>query len=137
MSKEIILEERNRSSRPEVFLRKSVLKICSKFTGEHPCRGVISIELQGKFIEIALRHGCFPVNLLHIFRTTFSRNTSLWLLLFPSLFLSVHWIQVKEFFNIKAQFLGVNIYLKKMKKYILKNIIDVFYHTLINMAFLQ
>ena len=24
-----------RSSRPEVFLRKAVLKICSKFTGEH------------------------------------------------------------------------------------------------------
>ena len=28
-----------RNSRPEVFLGKSVLKICSKFTGEHPCRG--------------------------------------------------------------------------------------------------
>ena len=27
-----------RSSRPEVFLRRRVLKICSKFTGEHPCR---------------------------------------------------------------------------------------------------
>ena len=27
-----------RSSRPEVFLGKGVLKICSKFTGEHPCR---------------------------------------------------------------------------------------------------
>ena len=26
-----------RSSRPEVFLGKRVLKICSKFTGEHPC----------------------------------------------------------------------------------------------------
>ena len=28
------------------------------------------------FIEIALRHGCSPVNLLHIFRTPFPRNTS-------------------------------------------------------------
>ena len=27
-----------RSSRPEMFLRKGVLKICSNFTGEHPCR---------------------------------------------------------------------------------------------------
>ena len=27
-----------------------------------------------KFIEIALRHGCSPVNLLHIFRTPFPRN---------------------------------------------------------------
>ena len=28
------------------------------------------------YIEIALRHDCFPVNLLHIFRTPFSKNTS-------------------------------------------------------------
>ena len=32
-------------------------------------------------IEIALRRGCSPVNLLHIFRTPFCRNTSGWLLL--------------------------------------------------------
>ena len=31
--------------------------------------------------EITLRHGCSPVNLLHIFRTPFTRNTSGWLLL--------------------------------------------------------
>ena len=30
---------------PEVFLLKGVLKICSKFTGEHPCRSVISIKM--------------------------------------------------------------------------------------------
>ena len=70
-----------RSSRPEVFLRKAVPKICSKFTGEQPCRNAISIKLQSNFIEIALRHGCSPVNLLHIFRTLFPRNTSEWLLL--------------------------------------------------------
>ena len=44
-----------RSSPPEVFLGKGVLKICSKFTGEHPCRSVISIKLHS--------------SLLHIFRT--------------------------------------------------------------------
>ena len=27
------------------------------------------------FIEITLRHGCFPINLLHIFRTPFPKNT--------------------------------------------------------------
>ena len=74
-----------RSSHPEVFLRKGVLEICSKFTGEHPCRGGISITLNGNFIEITLRHGCSPVNLQHIFRTPFPRNTHLgdcfWLLL--------------------------------------------------------
>ena len=56
---------------PEVFLEKGVLKICSKFTGVHPCRSVISIKLLCNFIEIALRHGYPPVNLLHIFRTPF------------------------------------------------------------------
>ena len=30
-----------RNSRPGVFLRKGVMKICSKFTGEHPSRSVI------------------------------------------------------------------------------------------------
>ena len=70
-----------RSSRPELFLRKGVLKICSKFTGEHPCRSVISMKLLCNFIEVALRHGCSPVNLLHIFRTAFLKNTSGWLLL--------------------------------------------------------
>ena len=31
-----------RSSPPEMFLGKCILKICSKFTGKHPCRSVIS-----------------------------------------------------------------------------------------------
>ena len=59
-----------------------VLKICSKFTVEHPCRSVISIKLQSNFIEITLWHGCFPVNLLHMFRTPFLRNTCRLMLLY-------------------------------------------------------
>ena len=54
-------------------IKKVVLKICSKFTGEHTYRSVISIKLLCKFIEITLRHGCSPVNLMYIFRTTFLR----------------------------------------------------------------
>ena len=57
------------SNHPEVFLGKGVLKICSKFTGEH-------------LIEIALWHGRSPVNLRHFFRTHFLKNTSRWLLQF-------------------------------------------------------
>ena len=68
------------SSHPAEFLGKGALKICSKVTGEHPCRSAISIKLRRNFIEIALRHGCSPVNLLHIFRTPFVKNTSGWLL---------------------------------------------------------
>ena len=71
----------DRSSHPEVLSRKGVLKICSKFTGEQPWWSGISIKLQSSFIEIALRHGCSPVNLLQFFRTPFLRNTSRWLLL--------------------------------------------------------
>ena len=57
-----------RSSRPEVFLGKGVLKMCSKFTEEHLC-------------QIALRHRCSRVSFLYIFRKPFPNNTSGWLLL--------------------------------------------------------
>ena len=71
-----------RCSHPEVFLGKGVLKICTKFTGEHPCQKAI--------IEIVLWHGCSPVNLLHIFGTYFLKNTSWRLLLsFPRKILNV------------------------------------------------
>ena len=47
----------DRSSRPEVFLEKDALKICSRFTGEHPCRSVISVKLlcTGKYVYTRLK----------------------------------------------------------------------------------
>ena len=65
-----------RSSPPGECLGKGVLKISSKFTGEHPCRSAISIKLPCNIIKIALWHGCSPVNLLDILRTPFLKNTS-------------------------------------------------------------
>ena len=65
-----------------MFLGKGAPKICSKFTGEHPCRSAISIKLQSNFIEITFQHGCPLVNLLHIFRTPFPKNIYGRLLLF-------------------------------------------------------
>ena len=62
-------------------LRKGLLKIYSKFTGEHLYRSGISIKLQSNFIEFTLWCGCSPVNWRHIFRTAFPRNTPGWLLL--------------------------------------------------------
>ena len=95
-----------RSSPPEVFLGKGVLKIYSKFTGEHPCRSVISIKLESNFVEITLRHGCSPVNLLHSFRTPFLKNTSGRLLLdLNELIMSVTWKSAK---NIKQDIAGFN-----------------------------
>ena len=64
-----------RSSSPGVFLGKCVMKICIKFTGEDPCWSLISIKLLCNFIKIRLRHACSTVNLLHIFRTPFHKNT--------------------------------------------------------------
>ena len=52
----------SRSNHPEVFLVKDVQKICSRFTGEHPYQSLILIKLQS--------------NLLHIFRTLFTKNSS-------------------------------------------------------------
>ena len=68
-------------SPPEVFLEKGVLKICRKFTREHPYQSAISINLQSNFVEITLQHGCSPANLLHISRAPFPVNTSEGLLL--------------------------------------------------------
>ena len=50
------------------------LKKCSIFTRKHPWQSK-------NFIEITLWHGCSAVNLLHIFRTPFPKNTSNRLLL--------------------------------------------------------
>ena len=71
------------SSSSEAFLGNIVLKICSKFTGEHACRSVILIKLLCNFIKITLLYGCYPVNLLHIFRIPFYNNTYGGLLLLP------------------------------------------------------
>ena len=50
---------------------KSVLQICSKCTGEHTYRSVISIKMHYNFIEITFLHGHPLVNLLHICRKSF------------------------------------------------------------------
>ena len=99
-----------RSSPQEVFLGKCILKICSKFTREHPCRSAISIKMQSNFVEITLQHGCSPVNLLHIFRTTFLKNSSGWLLLLflPSCRDSLtHFFPMLYFFTPEAATSGV------------------------------
>ena len=69
------------SSPTSLFLSRGVLKICSKFTGEHPCQSVISVKLLCSFIKIILRHGCSPLNMLHIFKTPFYKNIHVGLLL--------------------------------------------------------
>ena len=72
-----------RSSPLEVFLGKVILKICSKFTGEHPCQSMISIKLLCNFIEITFQDGFSLVDLLHISEHLFIRtpmNGYFWIL---------------------------------------------------------
>ena len=66
----------SRSSHPEMFLEK----ICSE-NMQQICRRTTmlksdfnKVEKQSYFIGITLRHWCSPVNLLHIFRTSFTKE---------------------------------------------------------------
>ena len=52
-------------------------------TGARSSLSISRLEKLNRFcIGIALRHGCSPANLLHIFRPPIPRNTSGWLLLY-------------------------------------------------------
>ena len=56
-------------------LRKRCSENMQQIYRRTPCRSAISIKLLYNFIEIGLQNGCSPVNLLHIFRISFPRNT--------------------------------------------------------------
>ena len=62
----LVMKNIYRSSYPEVFLRKGVLKICSKFTGEHPYRSAISIKLQSNFVYSDSRSTSSKGSSLHV-----------------------------------------------------------------------
>ena len=50
----------SRSSLPEVFLGKDALKLSGKFTGEHPCRCMISVKLFW-ILNVGNSHGCLHI----------------------------------------------------------------------------
>ena len=58
-----------RSSSPKVFFWEAILQVSSTFTGDHPCRCVIT-----------LLHGCLSINLPHlrIFLNLFLRIALCW-----------------------------------------------------------
>ena len=60
----------------------------------------VTTELQGNFTEIALRHGCSPINLLHIFGTPFLKNTFELLLLIETQHSTTFlWVTTKSFYK--------------------------------------
>ena len=69
-----------RSSHPEVLLGRDVLKICSKFTGEHPNRSA-ALQLYWNCTSAWV----FSCKFATYFQTPFLKNTSGWLLLSISL----------------------------------------------------
>ena len=90
-------EKRNIASEQIFFQKQSsrgVLKIYSKFTGERLCQSVISIKFLCNFIEIALRRGCSPVNLLRFVRIPFYKKTyGGRLLLFFKVLIQLFWVR--------------------------------------------
>ena len=66
----------DRSSRPEVFCKKGVLRNLTKFTGKHLCQGLFFNKVSG------LRHRCFHVNFVKFLWTSFYTEDLWWLLLY-------------------------------------------------------
>ena len=75
----------SRSSRPEVFCKKCVLRNFAKFTGKHLRQSLFFNTLPPAIIlKKRLWHRCFPVNFAKFQRTPFLQNTSERLLLYVS-----------------------------------------------------
>ena len=72
-----------RSSRPEVFYRKGVLRNFAKFTEKHLCHSFRSATI----LKRRLWYRCFLVNLAKFLRTPFLTEHVWWLLLYLIYFL--------------------------------------------------
>ena len=75
----------SRSSRPEVFCKKGVLRNIAKFTGKHLCQSLFFNKVAGlrpaTLLKKRLWHRCFPVNFAKFLRTPFFIEHLWWLLL--------------------------------------------------------
>ena len=74
-----------RSSRPEVFCEKGVLKNFAEFTGKHLCQSLYFNNVGGlrpaTFLKKRLWHRCFSVNFAKLLKTPFFTEHLWWLLL--------------------------------------------------------
>ena len=86
-----------KSSRPEVFCQKSILRNFVKFTGKHLCQSLffnkvaalrpatllnkVAALRPATLLKMRLRHRCFPVNFVKFVRTPFFIEHLWWLLL--------------------------------------------------------
>ena len=88
---------RCKSSSLKVLLAEGALKICSKFTGEHPCQSVISVKLQNKTLAWV-----FSSKFTAYFQNTLSLRTPLDGCFGD--FLVVYWVFFKGQFLLKENF---------------------------------
>ena len=74
-----------RSSRPDVFYKKGILRNFAKFTGTQPCQSFFFNKVAGlapaTLLKKRLWHRCFPVNFVKFLRTPFYIEHLWWLLL--------------------------------------------------------
>ena len=97
----------NRSSRPEVFYKKGVLRNFAKLTGKHLCQSLFfkkSASVRpATLLLMRLWHQCFPVNFAKFLRTSFFMEHLLWLPLIEASFriLAISWeIRILNFIKI-------------------------------------
>ena len=99
----LLAAEKNfRKQPPRGVLSKRFSENMQEIYRRTPCQNVISIKLQSKFNETTFRHGCSSVNLPHIFRIPFLKNTSGRLLLNFYLWLTVA--------KMRLRLLAINIF---------------------------
>ena len=76
---------RSRSSSPDVFCKKGVLRNIAKFTGKHLCQSLYFNKAAGlrstTLLKKKLWHSCFPVNFAKFLITLFTVEDPYWLLL--------------------------------------------------------
>ena len=72
-----------RSSRPEVFCKKGVLRNFANFTRKHLCHSLFFNKVAGlaTLLKKRLWHRCFPVKFVKFLRTSFFIEHLWWLLL--------------------------------------------------------
>ena len=65
----------DRSSRPEVFYEKGVLRNFARFTGNHLCQSLFFNKVAGLILATLLKkrlwYRCLPVNFVKFLRTPF------------------------------------------------------------------
>ena len=79
-----------RSSRPEVFCKKGVLKSFAKFTEKRLCQSLFFNKVAGlryaTLLKKRLWHRCFPVNFAKFLKTPFLTEHLRWRLLFSVIY---------------------------------------------------